>query len=384
MRPSDAFYAGGRRTPTQSDLAAMRADNTSAFNCRPVTGNPYRVSQHSYGNAIDINTVREPVRRRQPGLPGLRPHRTSTARTCRPGMITRGGVLATHDAAARLALGRALEPPGLPALLLQRGLTPRARCHARGHDRAPAPAPLEPLTEDWERALCVVAHPDDLEFGGAAAVARWTGQGKQVVYCMVTSGEAGIDGMHPDECRERPRGRAGRVRAHRRRRRGRLPRAARRHPGVRRPAAPRDRRGGPPAPARHRDHQQLPRHLGRPEPQPGRPHRHRQGRARRRPRRRQPVGLPRAARRRASSRGAACRRCGRRLPRRPTHAVDITDTFDAGVASLRAHRAYIDGLGWEDFDPAEFLEGMSRATGQRLGRRARRRRSRCSRWAGAS
>ena len=63
------------------------------------------------------------------------------------------------------------------------------------------PAPLEPLTEDWERALCVVAHPDDLEFGGAAAVARWTGQGKEVIYCMVTSGEAGIDGMVPDESR---------------------------------------------------------------------------------------------------------------------------------------------------------------------------------------
>ena len=60
---------------------------------------------------------------------------------------------------------------------------------------------LEPLPEDWERALCVVAHPDDLEFGAAAAVARWTGQGKQVAYCMLTSGEAGIDGMHPDECR---------------------------------------------------------------------------------------------------------------------------------------------------------------------------------------
>jgi LmbE family N-acetylglucosaminyl deacetylase len=50
-----------------------------------------------------------------------------------------------------------------------------------------------------------------------------------------------------------------------------------------------------------------------------------------------------------------------------THAVDITDTFERGVASLRAHQAYIDGLGWQDFDPAEFLEGMSRATGQRLG-----------------
>jgi LmbE family N-acetylglucosaminyl deacetylase len=50
-----------------------------------------------------------------------------------------------------------------------------------------------------------------------------------------------------------------------------------------------------------------------------------------------------------------------------THGVEITDTFDVGVASLRAHKAYIDGLGWENFDAGEFLEGMSRATGQRLG-----------------
>jgi hypothetical protein len=50
-----------------------------------------------------------------------------------------------------------------------------------------------------------------------------------------------------------------------------------------------------------------------------------------------------------------------------THAVDITDTFDTGVRSLKAHQAYIDGLGWADFDPAEYLEGMSRAVGQRLG-----------------
>ena len=62
------------------------------------------------------------------------------------------------------------------------------------------PDPLEPLPEDWQRALCVVAHPDDLEFGAAAAIARWTGQGKEIVYAMVTSGEAGIDCLHPDEC----------------------------------------------------------------------------------------------------------------------------------------------------------------------------------------
>ena len=50
-----------------------------------------------------------------------------------------------------------------------------------------------------------------------------------------------------------------------------------------------------------------------------------------------------------------------------THAVDTSATFDAGVASLEAHRAYIDGLGWEHFDPEEFLEGGARATGSRLG-----------------
>jgi hypothetical protein len=41
--------------------------------------------------------------------------------------------------------------------------------------------PLEPLFEGWQRRLAMVAHPDDLEFGVAAAIARWTGQGKQIV-----------------------------------------------------------------------------------------------------------------------------------------------------------------------------------------------------------
>ncbi|MEJ7754907.1 MAG: PIG-L family deacetylase, partial [Nocardioidaceae bacterium] len=58
-----------------------------------------------------------------------------------------------------------------------------------------APTTLQPLNEDWHTALAVVAHPDDMEFGASAAVARWTSQGKSVIYCMVTSGEAGIDGM---------------------------------------------------------------------------------------------------------------------------------------------------------------------------------------------
>jgi hypothetical protein len=94
MRPTDAFYAHGRRTPTQSDVAAMRADNTSAFNCRPVTGNPYRVSQHSYGNAIDINTVRNPYVVGSRVYPSFA--RTYLDRTnVRTGMITGTGVIAS-------------------------------------------------------------------------------------------------------------------------------------------------------------------------------------------------------------------------------------------------------------------------------------------------
>ena len=57
---------------------------------------------------------------------------------------------------------------------------------------------MQPMAEDWDRAVAVVAHPDDLEYGVAAAVARWTGAGRQVAYVLATSGEAGIEGMAPD------------------------------------------------------------------------------------------------------------------------------------------------------------------------------------------
>ena len=229
-----------------------------------------------------------------------------------------------------------------------------------------APAPLEPLTEDWERALCVVAHPDDLEFGGAAAVARWTSQGKKVVYCMVTSGEAGIDGMTPDESRSVREGEqvesarivgvdqvdflglpdgileygvdlrraiCEEVRLHR--------------PEIVVTNNFRDTWGG--------------RNLNQADH----------------------IATGKAvldAVRDAGNRWVFNDQLvGGRDPwggvqqvwcagsPDSTHAADITDTFEVGVASLRAHQAYIDGLGWKDFDPAEFLEGMSRATGQRLG-----------------
>lgn len=44
-----------------NDRASMAADNTSAFNCRPVAGSdPPRWSAHAYGRAIDVNTIENP------------------------------------------------------------------------------------------------------------------------------------------------------------------------------------------------------------------------------------------------------------------------------------------------------------------------------------
>jgi len=49
------------------------------------------------------------------------------------------------------------------------------------------------------RVLCVVAHPDDMEYGGSAAVARWTAQGVEVSYLLLTAGEAGMRSQDPKD-----------------------------------------------------------------------------------------------------------------------------------------------------------------------------------------
>jgi LmbE family N-acetylglucosaminyl deacetylase len=54
------------------------------------------------------------------------------------------------------------------------------------------------MPTDWQRALAIVAHPDDLEYSAAGAVALWTSEGREIVYLLVTRGEAGIAGLSPD------------------------------------------------------------------------------------------------------------------------------------------------------------------------------------------
>ncbi len=77
------------------DDLSMAANNTSAFNCRAVTGGT-GYSQHSYGNAIDIGPIQNPyVRVRDSGTLILPPEGAAfTDRTdVRPGMIVAGDVV---------------------------------------------------------------------------------------------------------------------------------------------------------------------------------------------------------------------------------------------------------------------------------------------------
>jgi LmbE family N-acetylglucosaminyl deacetylase len=225
---------------------------------------------------------------------------------------------------------------------------------------------LEAVDESWTTALCVVAHPDDLEFGTAAAVARWTDQGKTVAYVMVTSGEAGIDGMDPAEARRVREaeqiesakivgvdtvdflGLPDGVLEYGVPLRRAICAAVRRHkPEIVITNNFRETWGG--EALNQADHIAT-------------------GRA--------TLDAARDAANRwvfheqitdGLDRWDGVREVWAAFSPDGRHAVETTQTFDRGVASLAAHKAYIDGLGWEFFDPAEFLESGARQAGTRLG-----------------
>ncbi|PYM90333.1 MAG: PIG-L family deacetylase [Candidatus Rokuibacteriota bacterium] len=57
-------------------------------------------------------------------------------------------------------------------------------------DQAPRPHVLDPA---FRRILCISAHPDDNEFTIGGAVAGWAREGREVVFCLVTTGGAGTN-----------------------------------------------------------------------------------------------------------------------------------------------------------------------------------------------
>ncbi|MFK4088039.1 PIG-L deacetylase family protein [Kribbella sp. NPDC020789] len=222
---------------------------------------------------------------------------------------------------------------------------------------------LQAVDEEWQKALAVVAHPDDLEFGSAAAIARWTGQGKEIVYCLLTSGEAGIDGIAPAECgplREAEQIESSRI----------VGVSAVEFLGqpdgtieygvaLRRVIAEVIRRHQPEIVITNnfRDTWDGDLLLNQAD--------HiNTGRA--------TLDAVRDAANRwifpdVGERWAGVKQVWAAGSPNSRHAADITDTFATGVESLKAHKAYIEGLNWPHFDAEEFLEGISRSTGTQLG-----------------
>jgi LmbE family N-acetylglucosaminyl deacetylase len=212
---------------------------------------------------------------------------------------------------------------------------------------------VEPVNEAWKRAVAIVAHPDDLEHGAASAVARWTSQGKDVSYVLATSGEAGIAGMPPEK--------TGPLREEEQRRSAAVvgvnhveflghPDGAveyglklrRDLTGALRRLRPEvvigmnfDLTWGEGGSVNHADHRA--------------------------------VGLATHDACRDSANEWVFSDLGAPWAgikatyiggmEDTTHYVDVTDTIGLGIASLREHRAYIEGLG-TDFDPDEFLRNI--------------------------
>jgi LmbE family N-acetylglucosaminyl deacetylase len=228
------------------------------------------------------------------------------------------------------------------------------------------PTALEPVDESWSTALAIVAHPDDLEYGAAAAIARWTAQGKRVVYCLATSGEAGIDGLTPEEAgplrEEEQRASAAIVGVDVVEFLGHQDGVLEYGLPLRRDIARAVRRHRPDVVITGNYHDNW---------GPGRPNQA------------DHIALGRAVLdgvRDAANRWVFRELLDEGLPPwhattvlvsaspAATHGVDVTDHFEAGVASLEAHAQYLAGLGNNAMaEPREFLESFARATGTRMG-----------------
>ncbi len=109
-----------------SDDRSMAANNTSAFNCRDITGRPGHFSNHSWGRAIDINPHQSLCERR-PGAATRRPG-LSGSHARLPGSYSRRQPDRGPVCRVWLDLGRQLErSERLPAF---RETGTRRTCHA--------------------------------------------------------------------------------------------------------------------------------------------------------------------------------------------------------------------------------------------------------------
>lgn len=222
---------------------------------------------------------------------------------------------------------------------------------------------LEPFDGEVGRVLAIVAHPDDLEYGAAAAIAHWSQQGSEVAYLLATRGEAGIDGIRPEECgplrvEEQERSAAvvgvevvefldhrdGVVEYGFELRRD-LVAAIRRHRPDTVVTLNHRESWGPPGTLNSADHRAVgwavldaAADAGNRWIFPG------EGGDAHAVRRVMVAGSPQAR-----------------------HAIDVSDTVDLAIASLAEHRAYLEGLGDHPMADPEFLRWVLGDTGARIG-----------------
>lgn len=207
-----------------------------------------------------------------------------------------------------------------------------------------------------------MAHPDDMEYGAASAVARWTAAGKDIRYLLVTRGEAGITTMPPEV--------VGPAREREQREscsavgvsllefldhpdglvedgidlRGDLAAAIRRHqPEVVLSINYRDSWGG--SSWNHADHRAVGRALLDAIRDAGNPWVF------------QDRGAAWDGVRFAAFNGSP----------EATHAVDVTGHLQRGIESLKCHELYLANLSGDMSDPGAFLETAAASTGKQIG-----------------
>ncbi len=109
VSPADWYHSPSLGRVLRTDPEAMAYGLTSAFFCRKVTGNPYRLSPHSYGMAIDINTFQNPYlvgRSIYPPAAARDYYYNRSKNSTRPGVITDGSIVARTLRAAGWRWGK--------------------------------------------------------------------------------------------------------------------------------------------------------------------------------------------------------------------------------------------------------------------------------------
>ena len=222
------------RVPAPRPLGGPHRRPQPAPRARPTPCCCRRASRGPSSSAVGLGRVEHRLPGGQRGRVRLGGRgRRADRRRDRPGVAggRRGGLAGGHPRPHGIELVRFVLFSPTRARRL-----PEPRWTARSVAGMPELLPALPDSE-FRRVLCVVAHPDDVEYGTSSAVAVWTARGVEVAYLVLTRGEAGMDASPPDRTARDPHPRAGHGVGGGRRHRRAVPRPPRRRARVRAAAA---------------------------------------------------------------------------------------------------------------------------------------------------